>query len=38
MRAVKLSQVDLDGSRKDATSKAKAAAYILKEMREKYQG
>lgn len=30
MRALKLSQVDLDSSRKEATGKAKAAAYVLK--------
>ena len=33
MRALKLSQIDLDSSRKEAMTKAKAAAYILKEIR-----
>lgn len=36
MRAMKLSQVDLDSSRKEAIARAKAAAFVLKEMREKY--
>lgn len=33
MRASKLSEVDLDSSRKEAINKAKSAAYLLKEIR-----
>ena len=36
MRALKLSQVDLDASRKEAMNKAKYAAFLVKEMKEKY--
>ena len=38
MRAMKLSQVDLDSSRKEAMTKAKTAAFLVKEMKEKYYG
>jgi hypothetical protein len=38
LRALKLSQVDLESSRKDAMTKAKSAAYLLKEMKDKYYG
>jgi hypothetical protein len=37
-RALKLSEVELDSSRKDAIAKAKSAAFLLKEMKEKYYG
>lgn len=35
-RAVKLSEVELDSSRRDAVSKAKSAAWLCREMKDKY--
>lgn len=35
-RAMKLAEVELDSSRRDAVAKAKAAAYLLREMKERF--
>lgn len=37
-RAMRLSDVDLDGARKEAMTKAKYAAFLLGEMKDKYYG